>query len=188
MPAATPINQQDALPLYSPITGANGGNITLVGNNLTRFWSGAALGLDSVGSPGNWITRAPQINLESASLDWRGCSQFGLVCLITNGTAAPLAAGAAWAVYLCHGTSAGNFPLVDANAGNIVTIGTMQITSALAIGASVVRNAPFAADQVVGAFGTLGCAGAFWQIVISTNVVANTSAGVAFTCELWGAT
>jgi len=183
-----PLNQQNALPLYSPLAGAQGGQLTLIGGNLTRFWSSTDVGgLTSVGAPGAWITRGAQFNLESDAFDWRGCSRFSMVMTITNNTGVALGINAQWIVYLAHGTTGLVFPVADASKANLYQPSAVNIAPALANGTSIVRNSTWAAGQTITGLGALGAAGGYWKVIINTTVAANSISGVAFTTELWGA-
>lgn len=174
-----PINQQNALPLYSPLSGAEGGLLTLVGGNLTRFWASTQLGgLSGAG----WVTRGAQLNLESSTLDWRGVSRFSLVVNIANATGVAVTAG--WGVYIVHGLAGGALPLVDANKAQLILAGTFNVTS-LANGASIVRNMDWAVTGQYGITAAAGFAGGYWQVVINTTSAAASTAGVSMTPELW---
>ena len=181
--ALVPIDQQNALPLYSPTSGVSGGDLTISGRTVLRFWQGPALGLDSIGSPGNWV--AAQIS--SRILDFSGCRRFSLVCTISNGTAAPT--GVNWAVYLVQTTSGMVAPVVDVTtAANFNNVAVIQMAS-VAVGDGAVRNCEFHAfGAPIGggsAFFKDSAPGNFWRLIIR-GIAATTSNGVAVTSQLWG--
>lgn len=72
-----PINQQDALPLLTTDAASLPGDIQLVGNSLTRYWSPSVLGMGSnfVAIPNGGASFWMRSNV----LDVRGCCSFALL-------------------------------------------------------------------------------------------------------------
>jgi len=76
-----PQNQIAALPLIDFNTSAAGGDVIILGNSITRFWSATVLGM-----PGNFVNIAGGASeLRSNVLDVTGCSRFVLLVTATIG-------------------------------------------------------------------------------------------------------
>ena len=78
MPFKIPQNQLDALPLVDADSVGDPGELQIIGNTMTRFWSGAASGINNIVRIADPDEPATSMLL-SNYLDVRGCSKIQLV-------------------------------------------------------------------------------------------------------------
>jgi hypothetical protein len=181
-----PKTQQDALPLLT-IASATGGDVQLLGNSITRFWTSASLNL------GNGTNVAPGTVFQSASLDVRGCSRFAFVI---KRVAPNPDAGSNLFLYLIYGMSDGTFPgLTDYGAAPQLNVRIANFNyGLLGVGsikvAAIIWSDPSGVDT--GGGGTnpsTATVGTSFRIGL-TDVITPaqmTAGGGGYTFELWGA-
>jgi len=109
----TPQNQLDALPLTDAATAAQGGDIVILGNSISRYWSPTVLAVNGIG-----FTTDPNgfFYLPTAFLDVRGCRSFAMLLRRINTTALPQLALPSMTVYMQYRFSNGEVPLISLGA------------------------------------------------------------------------
>jgi len=185
---AVPINQQDALPIFTVQTTAAGGAVTpSLGGGITRFWDPVALGISGV----NFAADANGfVVLASSFISVFGCRSFTCILTRTN-----LAASGAYAVNgnLQYRLSATDVPptsmgavqnLLDAGMTQLNT-GTALNFSAMQAGSELQRRLVSWDDAIVtGNAGTPAFIGDQVRLVFTTGAVV--VAGNVFSAYLWG--
>lgn len=174
-----PKTQQDALPIQT-IAAANSGDIQVVGNTISKFWSGPALNM------GNSVSEAANFSYYSNQLDVRGCWRFALVLTYTT-------TGAIWPaittlnLFWLYGSSGGLFPtLVTPGVSFIIRMNNagapaLPVASSQVITLTWCDGGPQPTNQAAGGMATIGTS---FKLCLQANV--NTPAGGTLVGELWG--
>jgi hypothetical protein len=176
-----PKTQQDALPIQT-IAQASSGDIQIVGNTMTRFWSSTVLNM------GAEVSEQGVFNHYSNQLDVRGCNSFTLVVKRVTGANAQ-AAVANVALYWLYGSSDGVFPSLAA-VPSLSTYPRMNATNgwgALGVTSTDVQQLSWTNGGVQPTnYSGAGMAtvGTSFKIVLSLSVAI--SAAESYTFEMWG--
>jgi hypothetical protein len=178
-----PKTQQDALPILT-IAQASAGDIQLLGNSITKFWSSAALNMPFSNISTGSIAY-------SSTLDVRGCTKFALVVKRTF----TVDGADVIKPFVIYGDSGGSFPA----AADIFTIlgSTNPYLSTSSFSINVAGPSPLivaftwgdgTSGWVSPGAGTVGVGiaiGTSVRVALTNSVP--TSANRTFSVELWGA-
>jgi len=177
-----PQNQLDALPLLDADIAAAGGEIQIIGNQLTKFWASSVLAF-----PAAWVAHPVSGSfLLSAQLDMRAVSRFSLIgkrTFVAGGDVAQT-----FQFYLLYGMSDGTFELITDNAAlrhrMIIDI-TIPIGTPTPFVFSCLWADGAGASLGTGAGSSIATVGARVKLCITNTILNNANQTYAF--ELWGA-